>query len=366
MKFYRAFLFVLLTNLPLTAQDFFNWKEGEYTSYHTQWQNGDWEGYLLHVNRKINENTWELDFFHRTSLRDTIVRLNVPIKKEKGNFPAEVVNGKVIRGEEINDLDYNLIIVKIMNMLNLRFVDYKKSKSKKVKKDYCCNINSGNEYEDKWNEFNYSLFHTIDHSVPILGVIQTRKSNADFTTILTSLGRNTNNLSTYTTYPTYIDIHSLYEISFPGFRIKYPSSWILTKVPAKDNNVELFATQLGGNIHAGHLLIKITTDTIEKLNQRLEAVKLTKVFPNHPMGEMMKFENEELDTKGNLFYWFKFQTTGQIGMQLEGYFLNENKTKLAEVILFTNFGAPILDQKYIPKLLSSFDQIAKSFKFTEE
>ena len=71
----------------------------------------------MHVNRKINENTWELDFFHRTSLRDTIVRLNVPIKKEKGNFPAEVVNGKVIRGEEINDLNYNLIIYTSMILI---------------------------------------------------------------------------------------------------------------------------------------------------------------------------------------------------------------------------------------------------------
>ncbi len=345
------------------AQDRTNWKVGEYSSYHSQWPNGDWEGFSLHVNKRVDEKTWELDVFHRTERRDTIIRFNVPIIKEKGALPGDLVGYKVLRGEEFKELDANIIIVKIMNMLSLRFVNPEKIKAKSVKKTFCCNVQSGSEYEDRWDEFDYSLFHTIHQSVPILGLIQTKKSNSDFSTQLTSFGRSTNDLSSYVTYPTFIDILSLKEISFPSFRIKYPSSWILSQSPPRDPKIEIWNSQLGGNIHAGYLMVKITTDNPENINKRLEEIKLTKVSPNHPLGTAMTFNLEEVDENGNFMYLFNFKIPGQLGHQLEGFYLNEDKTKLAEVILFTNFGAPVADKNYIPNLMKTFYEICKSFKF---
>ncbi len=365
MKFFSFFFCIVLFNLSISGQDALNWKAGEYSSYHTQWQNGEWEGFLLNVNKMVDGKSWELDVFHRTNIRDTIVRFHVPIKKEKGSLPAEIVGIKVIRGEEFQELDSNFIIVKIMNMLSLRFVDLEKVKSKKIQNSYCCNINSGREYEDRWDEFNYSLFHSMNHSTPILGLLSTRKSSADFTTNLTSFGRSTTDLATYKHYPTYIDVFSLQEITFPTFKVKYPTSWVFSQSKNSSENIEVWSTQLGGNIHAGYFLIKIIEDTREKIDLRLEEINRTKIFPNHALGELMRFESEEVDEKGNLFYKFQFKAPGQIGLQMEGYFLNENKTKLAEVILFTNFGAPIPDKTYVPNLINSFDKVLKSFKFRE-
>jgi len=343
------------------AQDSKKWQAGEYVTYHMQWKNGDWESFSFYVNRKIDSKSWELDVIYKIKDRDTLLRLQVPIKNDKNSKPVAPLGSKVLRGAELDDMGFNMILVKIYNILNLRMVNLNSMETKQIQDKFCCNISTAKEFEDKWDEFNYSLFHSMNNSVPILGLVETKKSTGDFTMYLTSFGRNTIDLASYKFFPTFIDIYSLQKIIYPDFSIQYPSSWILKQIPSTVPKNEMWGTQLGGNVHAGYFLIKILTDNTEEILDNFS--KSLNVTNNSSFNKDLTFETKLLDKSGKVIHQFGYKTEGQIGKQLVGYFINEKKTKMAEIILFVNFGENNPDRSKLPKILNAYTEILKSFQF---
>ena len=378
MKKQFFILMLIFLVLPLLAAkvDFRPWQEGQYVTYHAQYKK-TWETFKFMVYRVLEDgkaiiiaevNSPDQAFaiaFRATQYPD--------LKKNSLSLtPLKVFS---IRGSKLDKEHFMHYVSKFMNLFNVRAMYNLKIRKKPLRKETLrksvfTEIQKVHLFTDPWPEFKYIIYYKLHPSIPLLGIFGSKLSDGRMILTMTSYGRSTRNLGTYSYIPTYIDFSFQVERKHPGFRITYPASWDLR--PQKFGNRVLYMCSLGGNVHAASFSVELFTGTSAAMRKKFKHYTKTRGAVNlryfklngQKMVDSYNISGTGLQS-GRVFV-YDYKKGGQVGSAVHAIYLSKDSKRFANLAFFMNFSEDNPHFRNCPKLVIKIKKIVASFRFTGE
>jgi hypothetical protein len=360
--------------------EFIPWQEGQYSTYMAEWANGAWESYNISIAKKLDDGQWGIQIVVKSKEREFIILCKAPEKHRPPGKPFEPLSFKVLRGTDIDKKTALFHLTRLMYMFSMRGL-YERAESgprpgqkivHDIKTSGCCGIDTVSRFTDPWPEMGYDYINDISPQAPVLGITSSSINNGSYRIYLTSYGRNTKDIKGYVSVPTFIDFKSIRQIDHDEFSLSYPATWSLQKsTPSPEYSCQ-YMSIMGGNIHAGHLLVLIKKGAPQDIKTAYNSMREKKGLDKYKpvTGYTLAFRKEMSfsSTNGTIctIYIYDFKAAGQIGYNIIGLYRSLDAQRLAKVALFVNFSENNSLLPIMPEVQKSFDDILKSFRFRED
>lgn len=366
MRFLSAALFILALPLSIVRAEPPRWMVGDYVTYTAAFGQEGWEAIVLRI-EAYQDGVWGVSARIRDDGGVVLIRMRVPVNPAKGENPAQPVNWERVEGAPLQDKDFHLYIVRLMNLMNVRHLAARADAGLITQSDRKarCGVGGFTRFEDKWPEFGYTLYHDLHPAIPITGVAGTTHSKGSYELTLTSFGRSTPNISAYEYMPTSIDFSEMRQFRYGLLLATHPSTWFLYKTRSQvpGENADIYVTQMGGNIHAGFFLVKLHDRT-----QGSEIVKLKRERILNPDKDQFSttfgrdLTSADDKKKGLFIVERELVIQGQVGRQIFGILHDETTGQLIEMTAFVNYGTGNPDRTGLGERVERFVEIMRSVR----
>jgi len=366
-------LFIIpLWSAPL---QYLPWQEGQYVTYYAQFKDS-WETYKFDLLMKLDHNAWLLMAQVNNSEQTFLIlfRAKERWERKKNSFSLTPLRSASLRGAKLTLFGLSHYTARFMNLFNVRqmYLRHLKKKKKFVFKPVSSGfqeISRVRVFNDYWPEFKYTRHYRLHRKVPILGIFGYTISDGRALT-MTSFGRSTRDLASYTPFPTYIDFSHSVPHDHSGFSMRYPASWFLE--PVKSSNKRFFMCNLGGNIHAASFSVQLLNGKRNVMRRKCSTMKGNRGVESPESFKLkgMNFRKEYAIRKGNFsrsrVFVFDYKKGAQVGAAHYAIYLSRDRRRYASSAIFMNFSRDNKHFRNSPGIEKKIQAILASFSFSSE